>query len=75
MILFTSLPGVPFSSLTHVPMPDASDARPNVGFGQFATVDGENTVPISLQVNHRYIGGRALGALVEAVRLQYGSPA
>lgn len=74
MILCTALPGVPFTAMTHVPLPDPADARPNVAFGRFA-VDGDRvTVPISLQVNHRFIGGRALGTLVEAVTRQYARP-
>jgi len=74
MILFTSLPGVPFTAMTHVPLPDPSDARPNVAFGRFDVVADEVTVPVSLQVNHRFIGGRALGELVEAVGRQYERP-
>jgi len=73
-ILFTSAPGVPFTSMSHVPLPDPGDARPNVAFGQFASAGDEVTVPISLQVNHRFIGGRALGELVEAVAFQYTRP-
>lgn len=75
MVLCTALPNVPFSAMTHVPLPDPADARPNVGFGRFAAAGGELTVPISVQVNHRYIGGRALGELVDAVEQAYGAPA
>ena len=74
MVLCTSLPNVPFSAMTHVHLPDPADPRPNVGFGRFATESGELTVPTSLQVNHRYIGGRAVGELVDAVARQYADP-
>lgn len=75
MVLYTSLPGVPFLSMTHVPMPDSADARPNVGFGRFSGGAGQLAVPVSLQVNHRFIGGRALGELVEAVEREFSAPA
>ena len=45
-----------------------------LSFTLFAEDGDRVTVPIGLQVNHRYIGGRALGELVEAVALHYSRP-
>jgi chloramphenicol O-acetyltransferase type A len=62
---YTALPQVPFTGFTHAPLPDPLAGQPDIAFGRFRQ-DGDRTwVPVGLQVNHVYIDGAAVGALVE----------
>jgi chloramphenicol O-acetyltransferase type A len=73
-ILFTSLPGVRFTGITHATPSDRSDGRARVAFGQFFEEQGRLMVPVGLGVNHIFIDGAALGRLVEEVQAEYDSP-
>jgi len=73
-ILFTSLPGVRFTGMTHATPPDRSDGRARVAFGQFFEESGRLMVPVGLGVNHIFIDGAALGRLVEEVQTEYDKP-
>lgn len=73
-ILFTSLPGVRFTGMTHATPPDRSDGRARVAFGQFFEESGRLMVPVGLGVNHIFIDGAALGRLVEEVQAEYDKP-
>jgi chloramphenicol O-acetyltransferase type A len=73
-ILFTAMPGVPFTGVTHVAATERTDARPRVAFGRFGTRSGVLEVPVGLQVNHLFISGRSLGELASAVERHYSRP-
>lgn len=65
-ILFTAIPGVRFTGLTHVTPADRSDGRARVAFGRFFEDSGRLMAPVGLGVNHIFIDGAALGRLVES---------
>ena len=73
-IFFTALPGVSFTAFTHVVPDDPTEGEPRVAFGRYAERDGRLSVPVGLQVNHAFIDGAALGALVAAVERAYAEP-
>lgn len=61
---FTAIPGIPFTGFTHVSN-NLDDAAPRVAFGKPYREHDDLWVPVSVQVNHRFIDGRALGELYE----------
>lgn len=72
-IFYSALPGVPFTSLTHVPLsPEAGE--PNVSFGQISRRSDRLVVPVGLQVNHRFIDGQPLGELVRETNRRFADP-
>jgi chloramphenicol O-acetyltransferase len=73
-IYFTALPQVPFTGVTHVTPRDRTDGHPQVAFGRFDDRDGQLEVPIGIQVNHLFIGGRALGELATRVEQHFAQP-
>jgi len=73
-ILFTSLPGVRFTGITHATPSDRTDGRARVAFGQFYEEHGRLMVPVGLGVNHVFIDGAALGRLVEEVQTEFDKP-
>lgn len=73
-ILFTSLPRVPFTAFHHVPPDDPTDGRPRVAFGKFRAAGGKLHVPIAMLVNHLYVDGAALGALVDEAQRLFDAP-
>ena len=70
-ILFTAIPGVQFTGVTHAKPADATDARPRVAFGKFFERSGRLLVPVGLEVNHIFIDGAPLGELVDSVQREY----
>jgi chloramphenicol O-acetyltransferase type A len=73
-VYLTALPGVHFTSLTHPVSSTKTDGQTKVCFGKFARVDGRLLVPVGIQVNHLFIDGVHLGALVERVQGLYDDP-
>jgi chloramphenicol O-acetyltransferase type A len=63
---YTALPRIPFTSFHHVPLPDPAAGQPETAFGKLTEQGGRWTVPVAVQVNHRYVDGADLGALYEA---------
>jgi chloramphenicol O-acetyltransferase type A len=70
-VLFTAIPGVSFTGVTHAKPADPTDARPRVAFGKFSERSGRLVVPVGLEVNHIFIDGLPLGELAEAVQREY----
>jgi chloramphenicol O-acetyltransferase len=62
---YTSLPKVPFTSFTHVALPDPTAGQPETAFGKFREVDGRTLVPVGVLVNHLFVDGADLGELYE----------
>jgi chloramphenicol O-acetyltransferase type A len=73
-LFFTALPGVPFTGFTHAESGDPTAGEPRVAFGRFARRDGRLEVPVGVQVNHAFIDGAALGALVEGAQRAFDDP-
>lgn len=73
-ILFTSLPGVRFTGITHATPSDRTDGRARVAFGRFFEEHDRLMVPVGLGVNHIFIDGAAIGNLVEEVQAEYDNP-
>lgn len=73
-LLFTALPGVPFTGFAHAKPIDGTDARPRVAFGKFRSDGGRLLVPVGLDVNHIFIDGAAMGDLVERVQGVFDAP-
>jgi len=73
-IFFTALPGVPFTAFTHVVPDDPTEGEPRVAFGRYSERGRRLIVPVGLQVNHAFIDGAALGALMAAVERAYAEP-
>jgi len=73
-ILFTALSGVRFTGFTHATPTDRTDGRPRVAFGKFFDRSDRLMMPVGLGVNHIFIDGAAIGALVEEVQREYDSP-
>lgn len=63
---YTALPRVPFTSFSHVPLPDPTAGQPETAFGRFREEGGRVLVPVGMQVNHLYVDGADLGDLCEA---------
>lgn len=62
---YTALPKVPFTSFTHVALPDPHQGQPEAAFGRFREQDGRTIVPVGVAVNHLYVDGADLGELYE----------
>ncbi|MFV2072509.1 MAG: CatA-like O-acetyltransferase [Thermoanaerobaculales bacterium] len=73
-LLFTALPGVPFTGFAHAKPSSGADARPRVAFGKFRADGDRLLVPVGLDVNHIFIDGAALGDLVEGVQDAFEIP-
>lgn len=73
-VYFTALPKVPFTAFTHVVPDDPAAGQPRVAFGRFRDQGGRLQVPMALLVNHLYIDGAALGALVEQAQAEFAAP-
>lgn len=73
-VYFTALPGVPFTTFTHVVPDDPLGGQPRVAFGRFTRRDGRLLVPVALLVNHVYIDGAALGRLYEEAARRFAEP-
>jgi len=73
-ILFTAIPGVRFTGLTHATPDDTLDGRPRVAFGRFFETGGRLMVPVGLEVNHVFVDGAALGALVKGAEREFRQP-
>ncbi len=73
-VLYTALPAVQFTGLTHATPEDTTDGRPRVAFGRFFERDGRLMVPVGFEVNHIFIDGNAIGELLEAVQNVYDKP-
>lgn len=65
---YTALPKLPFTSFTHVPLPDPTAGQPLVAFGRFREEGERVIVPVGVQVNHLYVDGGDLGELYEAAQ-------
>lgn len=63
-VYFTAIPGIPFTAFTHA-SDDPTDGAPRVAFGKPYRDGDDLWVPVSVQVNHAFIDGRALGELYE----------
>ena len=64
---YTALPKVPFTSFTHVALPDPLQGQPEIAFGRFREGDGRSIVPVGVLVNHVYVDGADLGDLYESL--------
>ena len=64
---YTALPKVPFTSFTHVALPDPRQGQPEAAFGRFREQDGRTIVPVGVAVNHLYVDGADLGELYEGL--------
>jgi chloramphenicol O-acetyltransferase type A len=73
-VLFTALPGVRFTGFTHATPSDRTDGRPRVAFGRFVQSKQRLLMPVGLGVNHIFIDGASIGALVDEVRCEYDEP-
>ncbi len=73
-ILFSAIPGVRFTGLTHATPDDTLDGRPRVSFGRFFEQSGRLMVPVGLEVNHVFVDGAAIGTLVEEAQREYDEP-
>lgn len=65
---YTALPGIPFTSFTHVALPDREAGQPEAAFGKFREQEGRTLVPVGVLVNHLFVDGADLADLYEAAR-------
>lgn len=65
---YTALPKLPFTSFTHVRLPDPCAGQPLTAFGRFREDRGRLLLPVGVQVNHLYVDGNDLGELYEAAQ-------
>jgi len=64
---YTALPKLPFTSFTHVALPEPTAGQPEAAFGKFR-IDGERSfVPVGILVSHLFVDGADLGELYEAL--------
>jgi chloramphenicol O-acetyltransferase type A len=68
---YTSLPKVPFTSFTHVALPDPTAGQPETAFGKFREVGGRTLVPVGVLVNHLFVDGADLGELYEGASASF----
>jgi chloramphenicol O-acetyltransferase type A len=64
---YTALPKVPFTSFTHVALPDPVQGQVETAFGRFREQDDRTIVPVGVLVNHLYVDGADLGDLYESL--------
>jgi len=70
---YTALPSVPFTAMTHVPLSDPMAGQPMTAFGRIHERDGRALVPVSLQVNHRFVDGADIGVLYESAQESFAA--
>jgi chloramphenicol O-acetyltransferase type A len=68
---YTALPKVPFSSFTHVRLPDPRAGQAETAFGKFRDEGGRTMVPVGVLVNHLYVDGADLGELYEGTQASF----
>jgi len=64
---YTAIPRVPFTSFTHVALPEPTAGQPEAAFGKFRLEGDRTIVPVGVLVSHLYVDGADLGDLYEAV--------
>ena len=70
---YTALPRVPFTSFTHVRLPDPEAGQPETAFGRFRLEGGRTVVPVGVLVNHLYVDGADLGDLCVAAQESFAA--
>lgn len=63
--LFSCLPWFDFTALTNEHRLDRDDTVPRLAWGKYFTENGRLMVHLSVEVNHRLLDGRHIGALKE----------
>ncbi len=64
-VLYSALPWLDFTSLSHARKFGLQDSRPRVTFGKMTTVEGRRSMPVAIHVNHALVDGRDVGEYVE----------
>lgn len=65
LIYFSCLPWFDFTALTNEHRLDRDDTVPRLAWGKYFTENGRLMVHLSVEVNHRLLDGRHIGALKE----------
>lgn len=68
LVYISCLPWLDFSMLTNETSLNRDDSVPRFTWGKYGGTAGARTMPYSVQVNHRLIDGRAIGAFNAALQ-------
>lgn len=64
-MLFSAIPWIDFTSLSHARMFTHQDSCPRISFGKLTEHEGKKSMPLSIHVNHALVDGRALGEYID----------
>ncbi len=68
LVYISCLPWLDFTMLTNEMAFNRDDSIPRFAWGKFTVENGVHTMPYSVQVNHRLLDGRHIGAFYEALQ-------
>ena len=63
LIYLSALPWLDLTALTNERDLDPDDTVPRISWGRFVEKDGNRTLGVSVEVNHRFVDGSDIGAL------------
>lgn len=66
-IYYSSVPWIPFTSVTHEMDINKDDSIPRITFGKYEKNNKNITLPVSIQCNHRLIDGLHIGQFYRAL--------
>jgi len=65
VILYSALPWIDFTSLSHARMFSMPDSRPRISFGKITEHGGKRSMPVSIHVHHALIDGVDVGRYID----------
>ncbi len=68
VFLFSPMPWVPFTYVTHTFSGNRDQAAPMFDWGKFFVRDGRLTLPFSVQVHHSFVDGIHIGKLADGLQ-------
>ena len=64
-ILYSALPWIDFTSLSHARKGSFADSRPRISFGKMTENSGKRSMPVSIHVHHALVDGLDVGQYLE----------
>lgn len=65
VILYSALPWINFTSISHIRYSGEPDGRPRISFGKVTDDNGRKLMPMSVHVNHALVDGVHIGQYVD----------
>lgn len=74
LVHFSSLPWVPFTSISHARNWRREDSVPKITFGKYAAEGGRFRIPVSVEVHHGLMDGVHVGRYFERLQAYFAEP-